>query len=253
MPDLSIKQQRELKRQSKMAEQGSATDARRRRRLTAWVSSVVAILIIVGGLWWAAQPNTNSNGSGQATPGLQANDHVRGNLTSSVVLIEYSDFQCPACKSYEPILSSVYDAYKDKVAFVYRSYPLTQIHEHARAAALAAEAADKQGQFWAYHQLLFDRQNSWSQTTDEQGTFTAYAKELGLNTDQFVSDMQSTAVADRLKQQIDFGNSSNVNGTPTFFLDGKLIQNPRTEQELQQELDTALAAAPTSNTNSLTN
>ena len=104
------------------------------------------------------------------------------------VLIEYSDFQCPACKAYYPVVSKIADELGTKVQVVYRNYPLSQLHKNARTAASAAEAAGKQGKFWEMHDVLFINQEKWSESKDVKRDFSAYAKAIGLSVEQFTQD-----------------------------------------------------------------
>lgn len=93
---------------------------------------------------------------------VTADDWVKGKKDSQVILVEYSDFQCPACAAYFPMIERVMDEYKDRVAFVYRHFPLTGIHPYAETMARASEAAGKQGKFWEMYQLIFKNQSVWS-------------------------------------------------------------------------------------------
>jgi len=93
---------------------------------------------------------------------LTGDDHYKGNPDAQVVLIEYSDFQCPACRAYIPIITSLIEQFPDDLVVVYRHFPLQSVHANARAAAEASEAAAKQGKFWEFHDILFDKQTEWS-------------------------------------------------------------------------------------------
>jgi protein-disulfide isomerase len=111
----------------------------------------------------AGKPVVPSTEGNATIPNIVAQDDwVKGNKDSKVIVVEYSDFQCPACAAYFPMVEQVMDEYKDKVAFVYRHFPLTSIHPHAEPMARAAEAAGKQGKFWEMYELIFKNQNAWS-------------------------------------------------------------------------------------------
>lgn len=155
-------------------------------------------------------------------------DHVFGNPESKILLIEYGDFQCnPGCRifheNFEPIMRSA--EYKEKIAFVYRHFPITQSHPHALASASAAEAAGLQGKFWDMWNLLFANQAEWSQSSaaDRGGFFEGYAKQLELDIDKFREDLGSDAVSKKIDFDRALANASNVTGTPTLFLNGKQV------------------------------
>src|SRR4051812_30166051 len=120
---------------------------------------IVGIFVVAVGLIFALGRGTSAS----INPPLEidkvnAVDYVKGNASSTVVLMEYSDFQCPACRAYLPLVRQVVQEYSSKIAFVYRDFPLTSIHFNAELAARAAEAARKQGKFWEMHDLLFEKQ-----------------------------------------------------------------------------------------------
>ncbi len=207
------------------------------RRWFIWSGLVIGLSLIVWGLYAASQGSTGSAG---VVPGISAQDRVSGSRTAAAVLIEYSDFQCPACQAYEPIIQQLKDKYGDRLALVYRYFPLTQLHKHAQLSSQAAEAADKQGSFWAMHDLLFDRQTSWAASLDAKPVFIGYAKELGLNVDQFTADLNSQVVKDRIAVDVRSGNAARVPGTPTFFFNGSQVLNPRGIDDFTKLIDNAL-------------
>lgn len=186
-----------------------------------WCGLAVIIGLIVWGVM-AGGPATTTSGS---VPGITTTDHVLGPTTAPAVLIEYSDFQCPACGLAEPILKQVKEKYGDRVALVYRHFPLPS-HQYGRIAAQASEAAHRQGKFAEFHDLLFDRQSSWSRTDNGKKAMVELATELKLDVDKFTADLDSREVKDRVETDVRTGNAANIPGTPTFFLNGKQIQNP---------------------------
>lgn len=151
-------------------------------------------------------------------------DHITGNASASATLVEYSDFQCPACAARAPLVKAALNdpQIKDAFKLVYRHFPLDQ-HSYARAAAQAAEAANKQGKFWEYHDLLFENQLEWSESTDPKPFFTKYAENLKLDMDQFAVDFELQTVKDRIQTDVQSGFKYQVSSTPSFYLDGKKI------------------------------
>jgi len=164
------------------------------------------------------------------TKQLKTSDHIKWSPDKKNILVEYSDFQCPSCKSAHDFLKTVeasgsadFDITK-KVTFVYRYFPLYQIHDKAKISAYVAEAAGIQGKFWEMSDLLFDNQQSWSASNDPQKEyFLNYAKELKLNIDQFKNDLNSAVVKDRVNSDLKEAEQIGVDSTPTFFLNGQKV------------------------------
>lgn len=207
------------------------------KTILAWSVTVVVIgLIVVLGVIGSRSSQT----SGQISP-VSSSDHVVGPTNAKAVLIEYSDFQCPACSAFEPIVKQLKNKYGDNLAVVYREFPLRQTHRYAQPAAQAAEAAALQGKFWEYHDLLFDRQNSWSQALDVKQVFVDYAKELELDVTKFTADFDSQAVKDRIDLDVASGTAANIPGTPTFFLNGQRI-SPSSLEDFQKAIDPVLSS-----------
>ncbi len=163
---------------------------------------------------------------------VSASDWVKGKSEGVTTLIEYSDLQCPACGLYFPVLKRLNDEFGEQMRFVYRHFPLTQIHKNAELAARATEASGLQGKFWEMHDLLFMRQDEWSQG-DARKLLGDYAKELGLDLEKFLKDLDSSEVNSAVKADYNSGLILKVNTTPTFFLNGKRITNPRNYDEFR--------------------
>jgi len=164
------------------------------------------------------------------TKQLKTSDHIKWSHKKKNILVEYSDFQCPSCKSAHDFLKTVeasgsadFDITK-KITFVYRYFPLYQIHDKANISAHVAEAAGIQGKFWEMSDLLFDNQQSWSTSNDPQNEFfLKYATELKLNIDQFKNDLNSAVVKDRVNFDLKEAEQIGVDSTPTFFLNGQKV------------------------------
>jgi protein-disulfide isomerase len=150
------------------------------------------------------------------TPPVNADDHSQGPATAPVTLVEYGDFECPHCGRAHPIVKEVQRRLGNELRFVFRHFPLTQIHPHAERAAEAAEAAGAHGRFWPMHDLLFEHQD---QLDDVH--LVGYAATLGLDVDQFAADLANGTYASRVREDVRSGIWSGVNGTPTFFINGR--------------------------------
>jgi protein-disulfide isomerase len=142
-------------------------------------------------------------------------DHFRGSRAAPVVLVEYGDFECPACGQAYLEVKSLEMALGAALALVFRHFPLTTVHPHAQRAAEAAEAAGAQGRFWEMHDCLFERQDAL-----EDEDLVEYAAELALNLTRFARDLAAHRYAARVREDFSSGVRSGVNGTPTFFING---------------------------------
>jgi protein-disulfide isomerase len=142
-------------------------------------------------------------------------DHIQGPPTAPVTLLEYGDYQCPYCGQAYPIIKQVQKHLGNKLRFVFRNFPITQIHPHAQHAAEAAESAAAQNKFWEMHDHLYEHQQAL-----EDNHLEKYANKLGLDLDQFNHDMSSHAHAQRIREDFLSGVRSGVNGTPTFYING---------------------------------
>jgi len=176
---------------------------------------------------------------GNATEQPLSAEWSRGNAESKVVVIEYSDFQCPACRAYEPLVNQLYKEFGDRVLFVYRHFPLFSIHPNADGAARAAEAAGQQGKFWEMHDLLFVNQSSWSKLVNAESVFTGYAEKLGLSLDAYTAAFESAEARQSVADDYARGLKMGVNSTPTFFLNGSKIR-PSSYDEFRLLLEAAL-------------
>jgi protein-disulfide isomerase len=201
----------------------------------AWIIFVVICVVVLGGLIFLSrkdQVNVSSVDQSKIATPSSANgkiaDHTFGNQTGKTILIEYGDFQCPACGSAYPIIKNITEQFKDKLTFIFRNNPLTSIHPNARAGAAAAEAAGLQDKYWEMHDLLYEKQNEWSSSTTDQRTslFVSYAKLVGVkDVDKFKSDMDSKKVNDKINFDLALGKKIPVEGTPTIMLNGQKIES----------------------------
>ncbi|HET6370969.1 MAG TPA: thioredoxin domain-containing protein, partial [Nitrospiria bacterium] len=180
---------------------------------------------------------------GSATTDLPPVRWMKGNPRSAVTLVEYSDFQCPTCGQYYPMLRQLNDEFHDQIRFVYRQFPLTGLHRNAMPAALAAEAAGRQGRFWEMHNLIFEHQKEWSERTDARNLFIGYAKQLGLDITRFEADMDAESAKKEVESDMQSGFLLGVNGTPTFFLNGVKLQNPRTYDAFRNLIQLSVGGA----------
>lgn len=192
---------------------------------------VVGSLALLFGLAKLGTRSPNlSDGTSQSNLEAPVNltDHVKGPENAPVTLVEYSDFQCPACLSVQPTIKRLLSEYDQELRLVYRHFPLKNLHKNAEAAARAAEAAAIQDKFWEYHDILFNTQEKWSAEKDPEKLFIEYAISLGLDETRFRSDYTKKNGAGKVESDIKTGEKANVRGTPTFFLNGKYLETPKT-------------------------
>lgn len=200
----------------------------------AWIIFGSLIVVVFGGLIaYSHFSNPPINvGSVDASKVIAASeqtgtiaDHVFGKVDSKVVLIEYGDFQCPSCGSAHPQIKAVTEEYKDKIAFIFRNFPLTTIHPNARAASATVEAAGLQGKYWEMHNLVYESQADWKDLTGTARTdkFSSYADSLNLNKDQFLKDTAGSKVNKKISFDQALGKKINVNATPSFYLNGEKL------------------------------
>lgn len=211
------------------------------KRITIWVSAALVVGIAAIGAWQVAtQPLAEiARKDGLMSLPLDQADHTKGSATPKMTLVEYSDFQCPACGNVYPMLEEMFAKYKDRISFTYRHFPLAQ-HKNALSSAYASEAAGTQGKFWEMADMLFKNQSEWSESVTAQIIFEGYAQKLGLDIAQFKSDMKSDAVKAKVERDRKSGRLSNIDHTPTFFINGKLSDNPSSKEELKALIEYAI-------------
>jgi protein-disulfide isomerase len=209
------------------------------KRIFFWASFVIVLVLIVWGLIVAMNRSANPNGTKLGSPApISAIDHVLGSSDMPVTLIEYSDFQCPACRTYYYLVKRLMSEASTTVRLVYRHFPLPQ-HANAILAAQASEAAGVQGKFWEMFALIFEKHDEWAELADPRLVFYGYADEIGLDQDKFKLDIDSATVKTVIANMQDEGRKLGINQTPTFFVNGKVIDNPSTYDEFKTLIQTA--------------
>jgi len=156
---------------------------------------------------------------------IRASDHVKWKLNSKNILVEYSDFECPACRDRHNFLNEFEKTATPNATLVLKNFPLFQVHPLAEKAAYAAEAAGLQNKYWEMSDLLFNNQDSWSTLGDPTNYFIDLAKKLNLDINKFKTDSNSQIVKDKVDADLTEGNKIGINATPTFFLNGQKLDN----------------------------
>lgn len=216
-----------------------------------WIA-VVVIVLIGGGIyaWNASQSSPTTNPVVAQNLLMNANSHTNevGTRTYPVTLIEFGDYECPACGAAYPIVKQLV-ANNPQIKFVFRNFPLSQ-HPFAQIAAEAAEAAAAQGKFWEMHDAIYANQNIWVTMQSPLDAFVKMATELGLNVQQFQSDVTSNKYAAVINKDMADGNALGIYQTPTFFINGQMYVGPTDYNDLQQAVNQAQQESATQQTSS---
>ena len=157
----------------------------------------------------------NSIMTSKLTLPMAKRDHIQGPIDARLALVEYGDYECPYCGEAHPIVKAIQKRLGDRLCFAFRNFPLANMHPHAEHAAEAAEAAGAEDRFWEMHDLLFEHQSAL-----EDEDLAQYASSLGLDADRLISQVLAGAHTARIREDVQGGARSGVNGTPTFFING---------------------------------
>lgn len=227
------KQKREHQKQVKAQKQAQAERKQKFLRYALWAGVAIVALALI----FTFIKNLGLNVP--APSEVISTDQSKGFQKSPVLLIKYSDFQCPACRAQYNTIRAAWKDIRRKVHFVYRHYPLSNVHPHAGLAAHYAEAAGKQEKFWEMHDRLFDTQAEWSKLDDVTEKFDDYARALNLNMEQLKADLESDEVQDKIRADIASAREAGVRSTPTLFLNGQELSNVRGVEQLKEAVETA--------------
>ncbi len=195
------------------------------------IIGVIAVVAILGGAIIFGKNDDTSTSDGAPS------NYVYGNPDAEVTLVEYGDFECPACGAFFPIVEQIKEEYKDKIRFEFRHFPLVQIHQNAQAAHRAAQAAGNQGKFWEMYTILYERQANWRSNGSgslASSVFEGYAEEIGLDVDRFKADVAASDTLATINADVERGKADGVEGTPSFFLNGKKIEDTTTIDTIEE-------------------
>jgi protein-disulfide isomerase len=216
-----------------------------KRYLPFVIVAAVALVTLGSGamLYRAKRPQLKSIAGDKALSGKSDESiHIRGNPDAPVTLEEFADFQCPPCSSFAGFGEELLKQYDSRLRIVFRNFPLPG-HEHAREAALAAEAAGLQGRFWEMHDVLYREQAFWSYAPNARELFESYAGTIGLNLDQFRKDMDSEKAKERIDSDHARGDSLGVKLTPTIFINNQPVDaKDKNPEGIRAAINAALEA-----------
>lgn len=206
------------------------------------VGAVVIIGLLFSGRILNPAPTPATSEEASALLTIASDDYVVGPENAPATLIEYLDFECEACGAYFPLVKQLEEELPNDVRVVRRYFPLPG-HRNGLPAALAVEAAARQGKYNEMHDLLFTEQKNWGEkSVPTPQAFEAYAQQLGLDMEKFKADVASQSVKDRVQRDIDAGTKLGNRGTPSFFLNGKKLENPQSYEAFKKAIQDAAAA-----------
>ncbi len=202
------------------------------------IGIVATVVLVVGGVFLMTRGNTGSTsstdkqvssdilvpGGVNETSGIENGNYLSATSSAKVTLVEFGDYECPACVEYNPIVKQLLTDFSGKVNYVFRNFPLAQ-HKNAMISSQAAEAAGLQGKFWQMHNKLFESVSEWSASSDAKSIFVGYAQVLGLDVNKFKVDIDSSVVKDKVQRDANDGNLIKLSETPTFYLNGVKIKD----------------------------
>lgn len=168
-------------------------------------------------------------------PPVSRDDHLEGDPTAPVILVEYGDYECSYCAAAHPVVKALQRRFRGRIGFVYRHFPLTQVHPHAAHAAESAEAAGSVDLFWPMHDTLFEHQNA----LDDRHLAT-YAERVGVPGGVVAMALESEQFAPRIRRDFLSGVRSGVNGTPSFFINGQKYEGDYDEPSLGDAIEAEL-------------
>lgn len=244
MPQEQKLSKKDLKQLKKLQELEQANLARK-QSMVKWISIGVASILFLSlfsFLFISAKKSSQTPNSQVLS--FSPSGWVRGSASASATLTEFSDLQCPACRAADPSVEKALQEFNGRVKLVYKHFPLPS-HKYGLLAARAAEAAGKQDKFWQMHDLLFEKQTEWGSllepnSTDPTPKFEGYAASLGLDVAKFKVDMNDKSLEAKIKAEQEEGVKAGVNATPTFYVNGKIIQYDGTYNSLKKTIEQSL-------------
>ncbi len=205
------------------------------------VTLLATVGLIAGAAWFFARSTQQLEQQAQVEIPLDelvpADAPQRGATDSArFTIVEFSDFECPACQTMAGYVRALVDAHPAEVRLVFRHFPLLGAHPQAGLAAQAAVAAAQQGKFWEMHDRLFASQTEWSRQSDPQEAWQTMARDLKLDLDRFTADLESETTKNLVERDLRLAESYNLNSTPTFFLNGRRMDFADLRDEIESQL-----------------
>lgn len=208
------------------------------RKWAIWGGGAVILALLAFGVVKLVSTGDSAGSAKDITPApIAADDWILGPDNAPYTLLEYSDFECPACRTVQPFLKEVLAKMPDQIRFVYRHFPLKQVHVNSSLAAEAAEAAGRQGKFWEMHDILFDKQDEWARAEGgPTSLFEKYAAGISLDMIKYRADSESKDIIAKINASYDTALRLGLDHTPTFFLNGRTFDIPRDANDLETRI-----------------
>jgi protein-disulfide isomerase len=200
--------------------------------------TAILFMAILGYYYYAINTGASKKAPKEQAVTVSDKDYTKGSPNAQVNIIEYADFQCPACKAYESVVSQILKKYPEDVRFTFRHFPLISIHKNALLAATYAEAAGEQGKFWEMHDALYANQSEWGDSLDAEKKILGYGASLGLNVAMLEKTAKSDAVREKVVASYKEASILKLQGTPSFFVNGNKVES----SNLIKEVDSAVSA-----------
>lgn len=215
--------------------------------------ALVTILLVIGGVFLSSKGSGNSELSksqvssqllvpqnSYVTSGFLNNEFLPASASAQISFVEFGDYECPACGVYSPFTKKLITDYAGKINYVFRNFPLSQ-HKNAVISSSAVLAAGEQGKYWQMHDKIYETQTEWAGLSDPTSLFVQYAKDFGLNTDQFLVDLKSSKIRDIIDSDVKDGTTVGISQTPTFFLNGRKIELDGTYEQFKNLVEKELS------------
>jgi protein-disulfide isomerase len=238
---LTKKERRELAKEKKRKAQLKNENTKKLQKYLIGFFIIAGLIFFGYKAWkWIKTLGSGSTGGNQNSAfSVRDSDWVKGSKDAKLTLIEYGDFECPACSTYSELVNRVSGDYPNDLRVVFRHFPLP-MHANAIPAAKSAEAAGIQGKFWEMHDLLYAKQSDWTGGGNPKDKFVAYAKSLGLDENKFKADFDSKEIEARINSDESEALRLKIDSTPTFFLNGKKLPQINGYEDFKKIIENAL-------------
>ncbi len=191
------------------------------------LGTIVIIGMLFSGKFLSPAPTPATSEEAANILSIVPDDHAKGNPDAKVTLVEYLDFECEACRAYYPLIKQLGAEFPDDLRIVTRYFPLPG-HRNSMTAAIAVEAASRQGKYWGMHDVLFESQEKWgNKDVPNPQVFEQYARQIGLDMAKFAADVADPATKARVQRDFDASEKLGNTFTPSLFVQGKKIENPK--------------------------
>lgn len=198
------------------------------------ITIVATVILLVGGIFLFSKKSDTPATSKKVSDALlmPADSYKTSTGSAEINLVEFGDYQCPACGVYHPFVKKLLEESAGKVNFVFRHFPLSQ-HKNAPMASYAVLSAGKQNKYWQMHDKMFETQAEWSDLADPSSKFVEYAKNLNLDTDKFTKDINSKEIKEKVSADMNDGTVVGINATPTYYANGVKLELPSSFEEFK--------------------